>query len=82
MPTYQDFPWRVGRSAGRTIYAVTGPEATKSDVLIGVMDNRALAAEAVEAHNRNLGTLPPLTEEEQKARVVAVHQARQNQALS
>jgi len=82
MPAYQDFPWRVGRSVGRTIYAVTGPEATKTDVLIGVMDNATLAAEAVDAHNRNLGTLPPLTEDEQKAQVVSIHQARQNQAAS
>lgn len=80
MPAYQDFPWRVGRSVGRTIYAATGPEATKTDVLIGIMDTRDLATEAVEAHNRNLGTLPPLTEEEEKARVIAIHKARQNEA--
>ncbi len=80
MPAYQDFQWRVGRSVGRTIYAVTGPEATKSDILIGMMDTRALAAEAVEAHNRACGTLPPLTEEEQKARIAAIHRARQNDA--
>lgn len=82
MASYQDFPWRVGRSVGRTIYAVTGPEATKTDVLIGMMDTRALAAEAVDAHNRHIGALPPLTEEEQKARVVAIHKARQNEAAS
>lgn len=59
MPTYQDFPWRVGRSVGRTIYAIRGPVATKSDVLIGVMDTPHLAAEAVACHNTKLGWAEP-----------------------
>jgi hypothetical protein len=46
-------PWRTGRKVGRTIYAVVGPEATDDDVLIGVMDTRELAAEAVRTHNRD-----------------------------
>lgn len=59
MPAYQDFPWRVGRSVGRTVYAVTGPAASKADVLIGVMDTPFLAEEAVDCHNRRLGWTEP-----------------------
>lgn len=80
MPAYQDFPWRVGRSVGRTIYAVTGPEATKSDVLIGVMDTRALAAEAVDAHNLLLGKPKRLTPQEQAEHTAKLHRARQEEA--
>lgn len=43
--------WRVGRHVGRTIYAVVGDEASRKDVLIGVMDTRDLATRAVLAHN-------------------------------
>lgn len=43
--------WRVGRSVGRTVYEQVGPEPSKQDVLIGVMDTRALATEAVAAVN-------------------------------
>jgi hypothetical protein len=46
--------WRVGRKVGRTIYAQIGPEPSDDDVLIGVMDTRALAEEAVAAHNATL----------------------------
>jgi hypothetical protein len=45
-------PWRVGRKVGRTIYEQQGTEPTDTDLLIGVMDTRELAAAAVEAHNR------------------------------
>lgn len=44
----RDYPWRVGRKVGRTIYVVYGPG---EEDLIGVMDSRELAAEAVAAHN-------------------------------
>ena len=47
---YSQVPWRVGRSVGRTIYAVVDPDADKQ-VLIGMMDTRELAADAVESHN-------------------------------
>lgn len=47
-------PWRVGRKIGRTIYAVVGDKPSDTDVLIGMMDSRALAAEAVGAHNERL----------------------------
>jgi hypothetical protein len=40
--------WRVGRSVGRTIYAC-GPDG--DDVLIGMLDTPALAADAVRTHN-------------------------------
>jgi hypothetical protein len=43
--------WRVGRGGGRTIYAQIAAEASDDDVLIGVMDTRRLAEEAVTAHN-------------------------------
>lgn len=44
----RDYPWRVGRKVGRTIYIVYGPG---EEALIGTMDSRALAQEAVQAHN-------------------------------
>jgi len=46
--------WRTGRKVGRTIYAIPYPESgtdRDEDPLIGVMDTRELAAEAVRAHN-------------------------------
>lgn len=47
-------PWRAGRKVGRTIYAAHGDEPSDEDELIGMMDTRALAAAAVEAHNASL----------------------------
>ncbi len=47
-------PWRIGRSVGRTIYAVVGEDASKDDVLVGMMDTPALAIEVVMAHNGSL----------------------------
>lgn len=67
MPAYQDFPWRVGRSVGRTIYATRGPAASKNDVLIGVMDTPYLAREAVDCHNRRIGWTEPVLDEETTA---------------
>lgn len=46
--------WRVGRSIGRTIYAMVGPEPSKADYVIGMLDSDALAAEVVAAHNAHL----------------------------
>lgn len=43
--------FRVGQSIGRTIYIQTGEQPTKSDLLVGVLDTRALAAFAVAAMN-------------------------------
>jgi hypothetical protein len=43
--------WRVGRSVGRTVYRQAGPEASKDDVLIGVMDTPELAKQVVDAVN-------------------------------
>jgi hypothetical protein len=48
-----DYPWRTGRKVGRTIYAQFGPEPTDDDLLVGVMDTRELAQEAVESHNEH-----------------------------
>lgn len=44
-------PWRVGRKVGRTIYAQRGSGPDDGDPLIGTMDTKSLAAEAVESHN-------------------------------
>lgn len=44
------YPWRVGRSVGRTIYAAMS-EDMNAHVLIGVMDTPELALEAVHSHN-------------------------------
>lgn len=43
--------WRIGRSVGRTIYAMHGPVSSDDDTLIGLMDTPALAKAAVEGHN-------------------------------
>lgn len=51
-------PWRNGRKVGRTIYAQMGPEPSDDDPLIGVMDTRVLAADAVCAHNAVLAARP------------------------
>lgn len=48
-------PWRTGRKVGRTIYAVLGDAVSDADTLIGMLDTPELAAEAVAAHNRELG---------------------------
>jgi hypothetical protein len=53
-------PWRVGRKVGRTIYAVTG---TGDDVLVGLMDTRALAARAVADHNAMLDRAVPVDQD-------------------
>lgn len=44
-------PWRVGRKVGRTIYEQQSDDPADGDRLIGLMDTRELAAEAVRAHN-------------------------------
>jgi hypothetical protein len=50
-----NLPWRTGRKVGRTIYAQISAKPSDHDVLIGVMDTRALARSAVEGHNASLG---------------------------
>ena len=52
-------PWRPVRHVGRTVYAQTGPDATRTDVFIGVMDTPELASAAVDAHNATLAVAPP-----------------------
>jgi len=46
--------WRTGRKVGRTIYAQMGPQPSDFDPLIGVMDTRLLAEDAVAQHNQSL----------------------------
>jgi hypothetical protein len=73
----QDFPWRVGRKVGRTIYAckyepgdLIGGRASglvivsDHDDLIGVMDTPELATAAVNAHNAAIGFGPAPSEEQ------------------
>ncbi len=50
-PSWSHYPWRVGRKAGRTIYAMKGNRPSDDDVLIGMLDTPELAKAAVEAHN-------------------------------
>jgi hypothetical protein len=45
-PMTEQTPWHAGRTVGRTLYQGDGP-----DDLIGVMDNRELAAQVVAEHN-------------------------------
>lgn len=47
---YVNYPWRVGRSVGRTIYADTCEDANEH-ILIGMMDTPELAAQACDSHN-------------------------------
>lgn len=53
------WPWRTGRSVGRTVYAHP-PGAEDGDVaykgfLIGLFDTPELAMAAVQAHNMTIG---------------------------
>jgi hypothetical protein len=43
--------WRTGRHVHRTVYAVVGSMPGDTDMLIGLMDTRALAEAAVKGHN-------------------------------
>lgn len=47
----RDFPWRIGRRVGRTIYLDDNPDPNDGSKLIGVMDTPELAVEAVAGHN-------------------------------
>jgi hypothetical protein len=47
-------PWRTGRHLGRTIYAMPGAVASDDDPVLGMMDSRELAEDAVDAHNWRL----------------------------
>lgn len=51
---YEALPWRTGRRVGRTIYAMLELDPTDYDPLIGVMDTKGLAEEAVRGHNAEL----------------------------
>lgn len=50
------WPWRVGRTVGRTIYAT--PPGDEDGVLIGLFDTPDLAAAACRAHNLTIGHTP------------------------
>lgn len=75
---YRQCEWRVGRSVGRTVYAVVGPDR---EVLIGLLDTPLLAEDAVYAHNvlyrvKKAGA-PRLTPQEEQDRVARLHLAIQ-----
>ena len=53
-PDPLSLPWRIGSHVGRTVYAQAGDGASKTDVLIGVMDTPELAAETCAGHNERL----------------------------
>lgn len=78
---YRQCEWRVGRSVGRTIYAIIGPDR---DVLIGVLDSKFLAEAAVYAHNIlhrvRQATAKRLTAEEEQDRVAKLHLSLQASA--
>lgn len=46
-----NYPWRVGRKLGRTIYAQEGDAPSDEDPLLGIMDTADLAAMVVDAVN-------------------------------
>lgn len=43
--------YRIGRSLGRTIYRQVGPEPSKDDEFLGILDTRTLAEQVVDALN-------------------------------
>ncbi len=47
---FTKYEWRVGRSLGRTIYAMVGYDR-EADVFVGIMETRELAAAVVKTHN-------------------------------
>ena len=53
-PDLTDLPWRQGRSQPRNVYARTGGDDWKADVMIGQLDSPGLSAEACQAHNEAL----------------------------
>ncbi len=50
-----DAQWRVGRKLQRTLYAVVGEEPSDDDVLLGMVDDPAIAALIVSEHNQSRG---------------------------
>lgn len=59
-PYAEVLPWRVGRKVGRTIYRQISTEPADGDALIGVMDTRWLARQAVTAYNQRFALLVAL----------------------
>lgn len=51
-------PWRVGRSLGRTLYIALGDEASKDDIVFGMVDTKTLAEHIVALHNEWLADRP------------------------
>ena len=46
-----NYPWRVGRKLGRTVYAQEGDVPSDDDPLLGFMESDAIAEQVVEAIN-------------------------------
>jgi len=53
-----NYPWRVGRKLGRTVYAQVGPVPSDDDELLGLMETEAIAESVVKAHNYATGLFP------------------------
>lgn len=53
-PRVMALPWRVGRSLGRTLYAQLGPEPSKADPFVGLMETPELARWVAGVHNLGL----------------------------
>ena len=51
---FTDHLWRPGRSQPRNVYARTGGDDWKADLMIGHFDTPELAAEAINSHNAAL----------------------------
>lgn len=49
-----NFPWRVGRKLGRTVYAQEGDAPSDDDPLLGLMETEEIARQVVVAVNRSL----------------------------
>lgn len=47
-----NYPWRVGRKLGRTVYAQVGDEPDDEDPFLGLMETEDIAAQVVDAMNR------------------------------
>jgi hypothetical protein len=46
-----NYPWRVGRKLGRTIYVQPGDEPSDDDEFLGLMESEEIAAQVVDAVN-------------------------------
>ncbi len=62
--------YRVGRSLGRTVYRQVGDEWSKADVLLGIFDDKVVAARVVELLNGESSLRADLDRAEQALKAV------------